>query len=207
MKNYIVAVEIDKVITNKMVKAETAEESRKQPALLTAQGGKMKDSRERRRKSMTEQRERAVEEAENSDEWFAKVKISKTRNHLYYTVDTHTVETPFYDANFGTLYFYIDEEDGCRMITDDGWVYRNTIAEKPERAKEKMQAISQCMEKHRVTCTDGKFRRKLTEGNGSLEENIREMLLFYYEMEEITLSINNIVSHLLEEEDSNEKDE
>ena len=127
MKNYIVAVEIDKVITNKMVKAETAEESRKQPALLTAQGGKMKDSRERRRKSMTEQRERAVEEAENSDEWFAKVKISKTRNHLYYTVDTHTVETPFYDANFGTLYFYIDEEDGCRMITDDGWVYRELL--------------------------------------------------------------------------------
>lgn len=27
MKNYIVAVEIDKVITNKMVKAETAEEA------------------------------------------------------------------------------------------------------------------------------------------------------------------------------------
>lgn len=133
---------------------------------------------------MTEQREKAVEEAKNSDEWFAKVKISKTRykNHLYYTV-----ETPFCDANFDTLYFYIDEEDGCRMITDDGWVYRNTIAEKPERAKEKMQAISKCMEKHCVTYSDGEFRRKLTEGDGSLEENIREMLLFNYEMEEITL--------------------
>lgn len=133
---------------------------------------------------MTGQRERAASEAENSDEWFAKVRISKTRykNHLYYTV-----ETPFCDVNFDTLFFYITEEDGCRIITDDGWIYRNTIVEKPARAKENMQAIRECMEKHAVTCNDGEFTRKLMEGDGSLQENIREMLLFNYEMEEITL--------------------